>query len=316
MGVDAGGTKILIGMVARDGTIVEERRYESRRGTQEIAVAAVIGAINAYWNDVVKTQKVPAPDSIGLGLVGQVDYRRGIWVNSLATPITDPFPICDVLSGQLGIPVYADNDVHCSTMAEIRYGAGLKAEDFVYINIGTGVAAGLVSEGRLVRGSNNMAGEIGHMTVNMDMDIVCKCGRRGCVEEFASGGGMIRYARSLFREYPDSALVKLEESDLNSGTIFSAARKGDPLAGRIANLALKTYAAMFQDIINLMDPAVIVAGGGIFRDELILNEIKDMLRGWLSINNQNMAEKIELSKLDPLKVGLLGASLTAWDMLK
>jgi len=313
VGVDAGGTKILIGMVAGDGTIIEERRYESRRGTQEIATTAVIEAVTSYWEDLVKTQKVPYPDNVGMGLVGQVDFHNGIWVSSLATPITDPYPISDVLSRRLGVPVFADNDVHCATMAELRFGAGLKAEDFVYINIGTGVAAGLVSEGRLIRGSRNIAGEIGHMTVNMDMDIMCKCGRRGCVEEFASGGGMLRYARSLFGEYPGSILVKLDkEGILVSNTIFTAGREGDPLAKRILDLVRRTYVAMFQDIINLMDPAAIVLGGGVFRDELLLPEIIDALRQWLPKDNHCLLDKIALSSLDPQKVGLLGAALTAW----
>ena len=313
MGVDAGGTKILIGMVSEDGTIIEERRYESRRGTQEIATAAVEKAVIAYWEDVVMTQKVPYPDALGMGLVGKVDFRKGIWMYSLATPINDPYPISELLSKRLGVPVFADNDVHCATIAEMRFGAGLKADDFVYLNIGTGVAAGLVSERRLVRGSNNVAGEIGHMTVNMDMDIMCKCGRRGCMEEFSSGGGMLRYARSLFDQYPGSVLIKLDrEGILFSSTIFDAARKGDQLAGRIKDLVVRTYVAVFQDLINLMDPALIVVGGGVFQDELLLPEIKESLAGWLSIGKQTLAEKIELSSLDPQKVGLLGASLTAW----
>jgi len=312
MGVDAGGTKILIGLVSKDGTIVEERRYESRRGTQEIAIAAVNEAVNAYWEDVVLARRAPRPDAIGIGLVGQVDFRKGVWVHSMATPINDPYPISEVISKRLGIPVYADNDVHCATIAEMRYGMGLKARDFIYINFGTGVAAGLVSEGRLIRGSVNMAGEVGHMSVDMDMDIMCKCGRRGCMEEFSSGGGMLRYARSLFGEYPDSALVGLDrDAALFSSSIFDAARKGDLLAVRIKDLVVRTYVAAFQDLINLMDPDAIVVGGGVFQDELLLSEIIELLAGWLPMGNQNVVGRIELSSLDPQKVGLLGASLMA-----
>jgi glucokinase len=248
-----------------------------------------------------------------MGLVGQVDYKKGIWLQSLATPINEPYPICDVLSGQLGIPVYADNDVHCATLAELRFGAGLKVKDFVYINFGTGAAAGLVSEGRLIRGSRNYAGEIAHMTVNMDMDLMCACGRRGCVEHFASGGGMIRYARSLFDKYPDSALIKLDNiGKLFSVTIFAAAREGDPLAAHIKDLILRTYLAVFQDLISLMDPDAIVVGGGVFRDELLLPEIKKDLGVWLPKEQQNLLERIEPSSLDPQKVGLLGASVIPW----
>ena len=313
MGVDAGGTKILIGMVARDGTIIEERRYESKRGTQEIAIAAVKDAVTAYWNDLVKTQKVPRPEAVGMGLVGTVDFRKGIWVRSMATPILLPYPVCDELSDLLGVPVYADNDVHCAAIAEICFGAGLETKDFVYINIGTGIAAGLVSEGHLIRGSGNLAGEIGHMTVNMDMDIMCKCGRRGCVEDFASGGGMLRYARSLFGKYPDSVLVKLDkEGKLSSSAIFDSGRRDDPLAVYISDLVLRSYVAMFQDVINLMDPSAIVVGGGVFRDELLLPEIINALEGWQPMGSHDLREIIKLSSLDPQKIGLLGASMTAW----
>ena len=124
---------------------------------------------------------------------------------------------------------------------------------------------------------------------------------------------MLRYARSLFGEYPDSSLVKLDrDAALSSGSIFGAARKGDPLAGRIKDLVIRTYAAVFQDLINLMDPAAIAVGGGVFQDELLLSEIKEALRGWLPMGDQNIAERIELSSLDPQKVGLLGASVIAF----
>lgn len=311
LGVDVGGTKILIGIVNPDGSISSERRYAAQRGTQAAAVAAVSDAISAYWDDMILSGKVARPGAIGMGLVGQVDFRKGVWVHSLATPIAVPYPLGDVLTGKLGIPVYADNDVHCATLAELHFGIGRTVDDFVYLNIGTGIAAGLVSGGQLIRGHRNIAGEVGHIATSTD--IRCKCGRYGCAEEFASGGGMLRYARSLFVQYPDSSLIALDQKgELFSNTIFIAARQGDALAVRIARLVLRTYLSIFQDLINLMDPQAIAVGGGVFRDKQLLPEIIKMLEPWLPQNNRELLSNITVSQLDPQKVGLIGAALCAY----
>lgn len=222
MGVDVGGTKILIGIVRPDGTITHERRYPSQRGAQDAAIAAVKRAVAAYWAEMVETKVVPKPDAIGLGLVGQVDHRRAVWLFSIATPILEPCPLGQELMQQYQIPVIADNDVHCATLAEIQFGAGRRFRDFVYLNVGTGIAAGLVSDGRLIRGHQNNAGEVGHIVANID--VPCKCGRTGCIETYASGGGMIRHARALMEQYPDSVLARLDrEGRMVSSTIVQAA---------------------------------------------------------------------------------------------
>lgn len=311
MGVDVGGTKILIGIVGPDGTIRHERRYASQRGTQEAAIAAVERAVAAYWEEMVEGGKIPKPEAMGLGLVGQVDYRSAAWVYSFATPIRTRYPLGQKLSETFGLPVFADNDVHCATLAELRFGAGRAFQDFVYLNVGTGIAAGLVSGGRLIRGYQNNAGEAGHVVANVG--IPCKCGRVGCTETFASGGGMIRYARSLFPQYPGSALIALDrEGKLVSSTILQAAQKGDALAQHVAGLLLRAQLSLVQDIINLMDPQAIIMGGGVFRDRWLLDGILAGLAPWLPPNNLALLENIAISRLDPQKVGLIGAALTAY----
>ncbi len=311
MGVDVGGTKILIGLVRLDGTITHERRYPSQRGSQEIAIAAVKRAVAAYWAELVESGAIPRPDAIGLGLVGQVDHRRAEWVFSMATPILTPYPLGREISEQFQIPIIADNDVHCATLAEIRFGVGRRFRDFVYLNVGTGIAAGLVSDGRLIRGHQNNAGEVGHIVANID--VPCECGRVGCIEAYASGGGMIRHARALMEQYPDSVLAQLDrEGRMVSSTIIQAAREGDALAIRVAELMMKAQLSMVQDIINFMDPQAIVCGGGVFRDPWLLQGIIDGLTGWLPPNNLALLDNITVSKLDPQKIGLIGAALCAY----
>lgn len=311
MGVDVGGTKILIGIVRPDGTITHERRYPSQRGAQDAAIAAVKRAVAAYWAEMVETKVVPKPDAIGLGLVGQVDHRRAVWLFSIATPILEPCPLGQELMQQYQIPVIADNDVHCATLAEIQFGAGRRFRDFVYLNVGTGIAAGLVSDGRLIRGHQNNAGEVGHIVANID--VPCKCGRTGCIETYASGGGMIRHARALMEQYPDSVLARLDrEGRMVSSTIVQAAHEGDVLAIRVADLMMKALLSMVQDIINFMDPQAIICGGGVFRDSWLLQGIIDGLTGWLPPNNLALLDNITVSQLDPQKIGLIGAALSAY----
>ena len=129
MGVDVGGTKILIGIVRPDGTITHERRYPSQRGAKDAAIAAVKRAVAAYWAEMVETKVVPKPDAIGLGW-WQVDHRCAVWLFSIATPILEPCPLGQELMQQYQIPVIADNDVHCATLAEIQFGAGAQVPGF------------------------------------------------------------------------------------------------------------------------------------------------------------------------------------------
>lgn len=308
LGVDVGGTKILIGRVARDGTIEGERRYPSRRGTQQSATGAVMDAVRGYC-----TVLSDVPRAVGLGLVGQVDPRAGIWVHSMGTPIREPFPICDLLCAELGLPCYADNDVHCATLAEMQFGIGQTERDFVYLNLGTGTAAGLVSDGRLIRGARNRAGELGHVSSALHPPIRCGCGRDNCVEWIASGGGMIRLAHSLMDQYPDSVLAALDRrGELYSQTIFASAEAGDPLACRVAGIVLDTTVSLMQDIINVMDPAAIAVGGGVLNGGWLLPRAVEQVSAWLAPTCRDLAEKIAISSLDPQRVGLLGAAAHAF----
>ena len=179
------------------------------------------------------------------------------------------------------------------------------------MNVGTGIAAGLVSDGRLIRGHQNNAGEVGHIVANID--VPCKCGRTGCIETYASGGGMIRHARALMDQYPDSVLARLDrEGRMVSSTIVQAAHEGDVLAIRVADLMMKAQLSMVQDIINFMDPQAIICGGGVFRDSWLLQGIIDGLTGWLPPNNLALLDNITVSQLDPQKIGLIGAALSAY----
>lgn len=309
LGIDVGGTKVAVGVVTARGEIVQRDRYAMDRSTQAAALASIERAVDAFmhgWHG-------PCPEAVGLGLVGQTDPSRAVWVSAINIPITTSVDMAALLGDPLGLPLYLDNDVHAATLAELHWGAGDGARDFVYLNVGTGTAAGLVLNGQLVRGFRNYAGELGHMATGVGMDVVCPCGRAGCLEPVASGGGVIARARALLSDYPDSLLSPLEQCGaLNAHAIFEASDLGDPLAARLAADMVEALSQGIANVINLLNPEVIVVGGGAWADGWLLPRVRARVQDVaLSFSLAGM-RGILPSILNPDHVGLLGAATLAW----
>jgi len=227
-------------------------------------------------------------------------------------PITDPVPLGMQLSGQHGIPVALDNDVHAATLAEMRWGMGTESTDFVYLNVGTGIAAGLVFNGQLLRGTGNYAGEFGHMAVQSEGPL-CPCGRRGCVEPMASGGGMLTRVHELLGSFPDSTLHTHTRS-LTAQTIFTAAEAGDPLAMKIAGDAVMALSTALTNLVNLLNPEWIVYGGGALSDGWLIERVRVNVERQPLLMTRKSLKGILPSRLNPSQVGLLGAACLAWNL--
>jgi len=308
IGVDVGATKILVGAVTPAGRILSSRRFRMEHETQERTLQSIHLALETFmqdWNGLL-------PRAIGIGLVGQIDPLTGTWLEALNLPIESPVPLAGQVHPRYGLPVALDNDVHAATLAELRWGIGTQSNDFIYLNIGTGVAAGLVFGGHLLRGAKNYAGELGHMVIQPD-GVPCPCGRRGCLEAIASGGGILGRVRDEIGNYPDSILHSFKES-LTTEQIFTATDAGDTLATKISNDAIQALGIALANLVNLFNPEWIVYGGGTLSDGWLieharksvetepLSMIRKSLRGILS------------SRLNTERVGLLGAACLAMDM--
>lgn len=312
VGIDVGGTKILLGYVGRNGEIYRSQRYPMDRGTQASVLASIDQAVASFlqcaWDG-------PAPLAIGIGVVGQTDPASGLWLQAINLPIHTPVPLAKRLYVRYGLPVAVDNDVHAATLAEMRLGVGLDVNDFVYINVGTGLSAGIVCNGQLVRGRANYAGELGHMVVEPDGEL-CSCGRRGCLEPIASGGGLIAQVQRRLADYPESLLhPAVRAGALTSKAIFEAADAGDALASAVAERALRGLNVALVNLVNLLNPEVIVLGGGVFSDRWLLPR----LRTYIAYNALPAAYRacrgVVLSELEVDQVGLLGAATLAWERL-
>lgn len=312
IGIDVGGTKIAVGAVTRAGEIVRSERYPMDRSTQQTSLDSIQAALDGF----MAAWSAPAPLALGFGVVGRTDPAAGVWVRAMNIPISEPVDMTARFGAPYGLRAAVDNDVHAATLAELYWGAGHHATDFVYLNVGTGTAAGLVTNGRLVRGVGNHAGEFGHTYTGIAPDVPCLCGRRGCLEPVASGGGLIERTRELLPAYAGSSLAAADAAGaLNAHTIFVQADAGDPLAARLADDMVNALGIALTNLINLLDPQVIVVGGGVWADGWLLPRVQQIVQSTALWGALSDLQGIVPSSLNPDHVGLLGAATLAWDLV-
>lgn len=305
IGVDVGATKILVGAVTQTGEILASRRFKMQHDSQ----AATLESIHNSLENFLQDWDGPTPRGIGIGLVGQIDPQTGDWLEAMNLPIKSPVPLAQQVKDRFGLPVAMDNDVHAATLAELRWGTGTESQDFIYLNIGTGVSAGLVFGGELVRGSKNYAGELGHMVVQPDGPI-CPCGRRGCLEPIVSGGGLLARVKEELSNFPESTLAAWGDT-LTTRQIFTAADEGDPLASKLSNDAIEALSVASTNLVNLLNPEWIVYGGGTLSDGWLIERVRAKVETQPLTMIRKSLKGIVPSRLNPDQVGLLGAACLA-----
>ena len=307
VGVDVGATKILVGAVTQAGEILGSRRSPVNGESQSNTLQSIEAAIESFIQNWHGSQ----PLGIGIGLVGQIDPKTGTWLEAMNLPIKSPVPLGRQFADRFVIPVALDNDVHAGTLAEMRWGMGKESTDFIYLNVGTGISAGLVFNGQLLRGTENYAGEFGHMVVQPDGPL-CPCGRRGCVEPIASGGGLLTQAHEWLGDFPDSPLHSMQP--LTAHSIFKAAEAGDPLAVKLSNDAVQALSIALTNLVNLLNPEWIVYGGGTLSDGWLMERVRLNVKAQPLPMTRKSLKGILPSQLNPSQVGLLGAACLAWDL--
>jgi glucokinase len=312
LGVDVGGTWVRVGLVSQEGKVSESRRYimdsHSQKSTLDSIETALAHFIN-FW-------KGPKPLALGVGLVGHTRPSAGLWVLAMNLPIQSSVPIRRLLREKTGLPVAIDNDVHAATLAELRWGMGKGLQNFVYLNIGTGLAAGMVCDGKLLRGAANYAGELGHMVVDPG-GILCSCGQHGCLEPLCSGAGILAQVRSGLREYPNSSLFRAARGGtLTASQVFQAAEAGDLLAGRITGRAVQALSTALTNLVNLVNPSAIFYGGGVVGDGWLMGKVSEFVFANCLVAARHALKGIWASRFDPEQVGLVGAACLAWDYLE
>jgi glucokinase len=247
IGVDVGGTTIKAALFNADG----REQFGSDRPTPrhlgpDAVISTTIEAIAELRAQVPESGRVRA---VGLVVPGLVDAEQGIALYA-ANLGWQQLPVRQIVAEAVGLPVILDHDVRAAGLAELESGAGKGLQDVLFVALGTGVAAAVITRGRVVTGATGRAGELGHLPVIPEGEW-CACGQRGCTETYAS-------AASLSRRYAAASGI----SNVPAEAVISRAASGEPLADRIFNDAITALSRALVNYILLMDPGLILIGGG------------------------------------------------------
>jgi glucokinase len=266
LGVDIGGTKVAAGLVDSRGNVVRAARSPMiARGSAEQGFRVVRDAIDAVMTHTSEN----VVEAIGVCSPGWVDSKRGVLLNAANLPCWRNFPLAQKIEKHCELPTKLANDANAAALAEARWGAGKGYESVFYVSLGTGIGTALVLRGEIYQGQAGGAGEGGHMTINFRGPL-CGCGKRGCIEMYASGTAIAKRARSLLRNRSNgrSRLLKMARGEVSAITteiVSKAASSGDPLAKKILEEAAEHLAIWLGGIIDLLEPEIIILGGGLGR---------------------------------------------------
>ncbi len=262
LALDYGGTK-LSAALARRGTrewLAIERHHSPPGHDARYEQATMLALVR----QLVAGQ---TPAAIGVSFGGPVDAARGRVILSHHIPGWEDTPLRDQLQNEFGSPASIDNDANVAALGEYTFGAGQGCTSIFYVTVSTGVGGGFVIDGKIYRGADAMAGEIGHTIVD-PQGPVCVCGRRGCVEAMACGTAIARNAQKLVNQNPAQGqilkeLVSTNENKMTGEIVARAANAGDELAQQVIDDAARALGFGIGTVITLMNPARIVIGGGV-----------------------------------------------------
>jgi glucokinase len=313
LGVDVGGTKIAAAPVGRAGVLLAPPVIDSSRAGD---TALFLAGLEATLHRACAEFAAFEPRAIGLACAGTVDRERGMVVTSPNLPL-EQVPLAAILRAALGMSVVLENDVNAAVLAETVAGAAAGLRHVIMLTLGTGVGGGLLLDGRVYRGAGGGAGEIGHTIVRADGEI-CRCGARGCLEMYASGKALARYASIRAgdpRTDPGGALLGLQEHGrLTGGAVSRLAREGHIGALEAVRELAGWLGIGLANVANIFNPEMIVVGGGVGElDELLLRPARDYLARNAMAPGRDQV-KVASAKLGN-RAGLVGGGLAAWEAL-
>jgi glucokinase len=258
IGVDLGGTKMLIGVLSGTERLYEQREASTGQTEDELVELLV--------REVTEARDArPGVTAVGLGIPATIDHDDGVAVSAVNLPLAD-LAIRDIVSERVGLPVFVDNDGNVAALAEYLYGAAQGKPHMVMLTVGTGIGGGLILGGEIYRGSTGAGAELGHIVIQVDGP-PCQgnCPNHGCVESLASGTALGREGRAAAESAADSALGKLlaEGGEVDGKAVTEAAMAGDEIAVGVFDLIGGRLGVACASLANIFQPDAIVVGGGV-----------------------------------------------------
>jgi glucokinase len=261
LGVDVGGTTTAAGLVTPAGDVLLEAHAPTHGAGPGRALETITKLIESLRADA--SARGITIEGIGVGVPGIIDPESGRIGNEIHhVPELADRPLAALLAGRFGVPVFVDNDVNALALAEWTFGAARGARSLVVLAAGTGFGAGIVLDGRLVRGAGGFGGELGHAPVKFD-GRPCWCGGRGCLAVYASGRGIAEAARERARRSGVGPAVGGDPGSITAALVFRRAAEGDPVAAAVIDEACQALGAMVATIVNGLNPEVVLVTGGV-----------------------------------------------------
>jgi len=256
---DLGGTHLRAATVDQQGRI----QFRFKQNTPQVpdATAIVDAIVTAVRECEKQNDGRDEISAVSLVVPGTVKVEEGAVVTAPNLPCLDGFRLAAALTEQLHVPAFLENDANAAAVGEMWQGAAVGCKTIICVTLGTGVGGGIILDGKLWRGVDGAAAEIGHMCVDPFGGVACTCGSRGCLEVFASATAIVRMTREASPRYPDSILQG--QDDRTAAMIFEAGQHGDELALEIFRRMGVYLGIGLANLINILNPEMIVLGGGV-----------------------------------------------------
>ncbi len=313
IGVDVGGTKTAVGVVNSQMNLAGKRENPTKKASVDAVVEGIVDTVYEVLNE--SNMALSSVVGIGIGIPGRVDIKEGTVLSPVSLKWQSRIPLKCILEKIFNVPIVVDNDVRTAAYGEKYRGAGVGCDNFVYITIGTGVAAAIVINGKLYCGASGGAGELGHTSIDRHGSS-CSCGNRGCVESIIAGPAVEVKAKRAIKEGIKTRINTMALDDLQKVTaemVFEAARTGDHLAINIIEQFIRNTGLVLTNIVNFLDPELIIIGGGIGQaTDLFLKPLEDMVR--TNTLFPVLQKVMIVPALLGVDAGIIGAGVLAHDM--
>ncbi|MBU1262950.1 ROK family protein [bacterium] len=283
IGIDIGGTKIQMGLVLGD-TILKKAKAPTPTSAKDGLLL-----IETLLNELTKGEKI---ESIGIGVAGFIDLKKGEIISSPNLPHWNGFPLQRAMEERFGKPIFVDNDVNCATLVEARFGSAAGKKNIVGIFVGTGIGGGMLIDGKLIHGAAWSGVEIGHITID-PKGPVCRCKRKGCLEAYSGGWAIMKYARQGVKDVDE---------------VVRAAEEGRRWANLSLERAGKALSLAIANLITILSPEVVILGGGVIKSAPCIFEMVKTQVPLIALPIAMRGVEIKVAKFKE-EAGLLGASL-------
>ena len=302
IGIDIGGTKISAGVVDSSGNLIDSSKCSTpAEGGKEL--------ISSVVNLVKELNKKHEIKGIGISIAALISSDYGTIVGAPNIANLSKLNFANEIKEEFKLPIIIENDANSAMWAEFKFGNAKGLNPVMFFIIGTGVGGGLVIDGKLFKGANGIGAEFGHMCV-VPNGLLCGCGAKGCIEQYASGGALIRYANEALLANPDKSeeVLSFGEGKLSGTALTKAAKAGNELALAAFSKQADWLGLACASYSLIIDPQAIIIGGGVVdAGELFLAPVRAAMRKYMPFAESHVPPKIIAAKFGN-DAGLIGAA--------